>query len=77
MHRIIFWNNPLKIIYVVIRRIIIFMIIAFSTVTLPVIGIPPVVFLLEYVGIISHWSAQRFFDCCTANWMTIMTVSGV
>lgn len=56
--------------------LIIFMLFGFFSVAIPVVGIPPVLFLLEYVGLLPHWVPRRFFDLCTGNWITIMTVSG-
>ena len=55
--------------------LLLYLLFGFFSVTIPVIGIPPVIFFLERVGVISHWVPRRFFDLCTANWITIMTVS--
>ncbi len=52
-----------------------YMFFGFFSVAIPVIGITPVLFLLERLGLISHWVTRRFFDLCTANWITVMTVS--
>lgn len=57
--------------------LIIFLLIGFFSVTIPVIGLPPIIFFLEYVGVFPHWVPRRFFDLCTANWITIITVSSV
>lgn len=55
--------------------LIIFMVIGLFSVALPVISVPPVFFLLEYLGVIPHKVSRRFFDLCTAHWITMMTVS--
>lgn len=55
--------------------VIVYLLFGFFSVTIPVIGIPPILFLLERVGLLPHWVLRRFFDLCTANWITIMTVS--
>lgn len=55
--------------------VVVLLCIALLSVTVPVIGIPPIVFLLENLGIISHHASRRFFDLCTGYWITMMTVS--
>ncbi len=53
---------------------IIFLLIAFFMGALPVIAIPPIFFLMERCGVVSHWFGRRCFDLCCANWMSVMTV---
>jgi hypothetical protein len=55
--------------------LLIFVCVAFFTVTIPVIGIPPIIFFLEYLGAIPHQWSRRFFDLCTGYWICMMTVS--
>ncbi len=54
---------------------IVFALIAFTIGSTPVIGITPVLYLLQLMGVVPHWPIRRFFDQCTANWMSVMTVS--
>lgn len=55
--------------------LLVFIFIGMFSVTIPVIGIPPIFFFLEYLGVIPHQVSRRFFDLCTGNWITMMTVS--
>lgn len=54
---------------------IVFALIAFTIGSTPVVGVPPVLYLLQWLGWAPHWPFRRFFDQCTANWMSFMTVS--
>lgn len=54
--------------------LLIFVFLGLSSVAIPVIGIPPFVFLLDNLGALPHIYSQRFFDHCTGNWLTLMTV---
>ena len=54
---------------------IVFALIAMTIGSTPVIGIPPVLYILQFLGLVPHWPVRRFLDQCTANWMSAMTVS--
>jgi len=53
----------------------VFALIALTIGSTPVIGMPPILYLLQFLGLVPHWPVRRFFDQCTANWMSTMTVS--
>lgn len=57
--------------------ILIFFLIAFSTVPPSVIVLVLVIYLLYWLSMFTHRPIRRFFDLCTGNWITVMTVSSV
>lgn len=50
-----------------------FTVVALTIGTMPVVGMPPFLFLAAWLG--AHWAVRRFFDLCTGNWMCVMCVS--
>lgn len=56
---------------------IVFILIAFTIGSIPVIGVPPVLYFLQWTGLAPHLPFRRFFDLSTANWMAFMTVGMV
>ena len=43
---------------------------------LPLLCFAPLLILLNFVGIVSHFNVRRFIDMCIASWLSYVTVSG-
>ncbi len=67
--------NPVQKFFRGPQRVIIFALISFFIGVIPVIALPPIVYLLQCISDVFHWPVRRFVDLCTANWLSIMTVS--
>lgn len=54
--------------------IVIFLLVSFGIGVVPITAIPPVLYFLQWTGLGPHWAIRRFFDCCVAYWMSVITV---